>query len=348
MRNRHVGWIAALLALALGFGVGRLRPVDETVASGGDAEPALKHAPPTPAAASDAWQRLVANGGTRTDARDADAGHRIAATPLPTGPFGASVAQLEQLAQAGNAAAAAALAQGFRDCQFFRPATSEQEATAQVEDAAARELAFTDQLADEVQRIAAQQGKQVDIPRDSARAALQRQLQAQHEQSVRCTGVDPDAARNWPFWAQRAAQLGDLDAELSFWQLMIQHADVSTPDELVAQKRIALDALQDALHRGDPRALAAIGKTLALGLFAEPDPYAAYAYLSAAAQAPTADSSTLPWLNAWHNLFVGGNTHNYLERELRDLEASLSTSQRIDAREAGLLLYQRCCSRMGR
>lgn len=345
MRNRYAGWIAGFIALLLGFGLARLRQVHEAAVGIETDSPIQADAAPARPPPSDQWQAIVAKSVAQRNSRRDSRRHP---TAMPTGPFGASVAELEQLARAGDAEAAAALAKGFRDCEFFRPATSQEEATKRVEEATARELAFTDQLVGEVQRIAAEQGKRVEIPALSTRSAMQRQLDAQSELAVRCAGVDPDAAHDWPRWVRRATELGDRDAELSYWQLVIQHADVETPDELVTDKRIALGALQDALGRGDARALAAIGETLARGEFAEPDPYSAYAYFFAAAQAPVADSSTLPWMNMWNVLFTGGNTQGYFERKLRELDASLTAAQRLDAQQAGLALYQQCCSGTGR
>jgi hypothetical protein len=79
-------------------------------------------------------------------------------------------------------------------------------------------------------------------------------------------------------------------------------------------------------------------------MFAEPDAYSAYAYLFAASQMPSADSTTLPWIDMWRLSFVRGSTQEYYARELQELEASLTVAQRLDAQAAGLALYRQCCS----
>lgn len=344
MHNRYMAWIAGLLALAVGFGLARLRQTHEPPeAAPGDRVP-TQAAGASPAHPSTQWQQLVAKSSTHSTARHSGSQSPDAMAPLPAGPFGASVKQLEQLARAGNASAAAALAKGLRSCEFFQPAANAQEAMQRVEERSAQGLAFLDQVAEHVRQSAAEQGRHVDIPLPSTREVMQGELATQRDDTERCTGVDADAARDWPQWLKRAAQLGDLDAELSYWKLVIQHADVTTPEELVTDKRTALATLQHALDRGDSRALAAIGKTLALGMFAEPDAYSAYAYLYAASQAPPAESKSLPWIELSGGLFIRRGTQDYFAQELRELEASLSVAQRLDAEQAGLQLYRQCCS----
>ena len=119
--------------------------------------------------------------------------------------------------------------------------------------------------------------------------------------------------------------------------------------ELIEAKQIAASGLQDSLARGDIRALGAIGATYENGVFSEPDPYLAYAYMYAASQTPDADLATLPWVgkNLFSVMANGIRTQDYYSRTLSRLGASLSPERQAEARQLGLELYAQCCKAPG-
>jgi TPR repeat protein len=212
------------------------------------------------------------------------------------------------------------------------------------------QLDVVDQFVDQVKSAAEKQGKNIGkVPEIPVLPAYQENLRASQNQVRECTGVDSNAARDWMDWQRRAAELRNPKAELTFWHSVLERADGRSLEDLVQDKQVAIAALQDAISRGDPRALMAIGEVLEDGLFAEPDPYLAYAYFYAAAQAPYANIDTLPWIG--HGIFQllaeGRNTQQYVQQNLDRASSALSTSQQLAAQQFGLELYQRCCQGSG-
>lgn len=59
-------------------------------------------------------------------------------------------------------------------------------------------------------------------------------------------------------WYGRAAALGDVEAEVGYWNFAFQHASVEPLDAVRQVKADAADDLDRALAAGDPRALGAI------------------------------------------------------------------------------------------
>jgi TPR repeat protein len=218
------------------------------------------------------------------------------------------------------------------------------------EDTTVTQLGVVDQIVDQVKSAAQKQGKTIGkVPEIPVLPAYQANLQASQNQVRECTGVDSNAARDWMDWQRRAAELRNPDVELTFWHSVLERADGRSLEDLVQDKQVAIAALQDAVARGDPRALMAIGEVLENGLFAEPDPYLAYAYFYAAAQAPYANIDTLPWID--HGIFqllaVGTNTQQYVQQNLDRTSSGLSASQQLAAQQFGLALYQQCCQGSG-
>ena len=264
---------------------------------------------------------------------------------LPSGPFGSNVEILKRLAE-NNADAAYALAVGFQGCQFFVPPKDESEAAAQAESSTVMQLGIIDQLVDQAKDIASKNGKSLGtIPEVSVQSFYQENLTGVQNRARECAGVETSDTRDWMNWLRRAAQLGNSDAELRFWQSVRQNADGRSLEDLMQDKPVAEAALQDSLSHGDVRALMAIGETLDIGLFSDPDPFSAYAYFFAASQAPYADIRTLPWIgqNIFQLLAWGSNTQQYLQRNLDRTGSSLTPAQQQAAQQLGLSLYQRCC-----
>jgi hypothetical protein len=345
--------VAAFSVLMLGYELGKVqtqegvravRPVDAATPSG----TAIQQ-PDT----LNSWQKLAARRGATTTRERGSTSKNTGPgkkAELPSGPFGSNVADLKQLADAGNADAAFALAKGFRDCEFFVPPKTDAEVAQRAEDATVSQLNLVDQIVDEVKSTAQKQGRRIDkIPEIPVQPVLQENLRAGQEQVRQCAGVDTKAARDWLSWQRRAAELGNVEAELTYWDLLLRDADVIKLEELVQDKPIAIAALQDALSHGDARALIAIAEALENGEFDEPDPYLAYAYFFAATQAPYADVGTLPWIG--NNIFIrlasGMNTQQFLQRQLNSVGSSLSASQQLSAQQLGMSLFLQCCQSNG-
>jgi hypothetical protein len=265
--------------------------------------------------------------------------------PLPEGPFGASVAELKRRAADGDAAAALALAKGFRDCQFYVPPKDRADLRQRVEDHTAHSLDFGDQLVN----FAKQHAKEAGIDPDTVKnvdtmTAYRAQLDAETELGAKCAGVDIAEARKWSDWYAQAAKLGYPEAELGYWRVVVDDAEIVPLETLREHKADAVAGLQQELARGDARALAAIAEILMAGWFVEPDPYAAHAYYFAASQMPNADMTSLPWFRGGFSLlFTGRDTQTYFALSLRRTAASLDEQQIAASEALGAEIYARCC-----
>jgi hypothetical protein len=267
---------------------------------------------------------------------------------LPSGAFGPNVEILKQLAD-NDADAAYMLAQGYQDCEFF-VAPKDESAAAQAESSTVMQLGIMDQVIDQAKEAANHAGTSLGaIPEPPVQSIYEENLDAVQKQTRECAGVDKNAARDWMTWQRRAAELGNPDAELKFWQSLREDADARSLEELIQDKRVAEAALRDSLSHGDARALIAMGVAFDVGLFSDPDPFSAYAYFFAASQAPSADTSTLPWIgqNVFQLLSVGSNTQQYLQRTMDRIGSNLSPAQQLAAQRLGLTLYQQCCQGSG-
>ncbi len=245
-----------------------------------------------------------------------------------------------------NADAAYLLAKGYQHCQYFVAPKDAAEAAARAESSTEMQFGIMDAIVDQAKETAKKNGTSVGtIPEVPVQSVYDENLSSVQEQARECAGVDTNNAHDWMIWQRRAAELGNPDAELMFWQSLRDVADSYPVQELVQDKRIAKAALEDSLSHGDARALIAIGETFNVGLFSEPDPFLAYAYFFAASQAPYADIRTLPWIedNFLQVLAAGINTQQYLQRNLDRIGPSLTPAQQESARELGLRLYRQCC-----
>ncbi|MGA9342475.1 MAG: hypothetical protein WBV61_09125 [Rhodanobacteraceae bacterium] len=279
------------------------------------------------------------------------------ANPLPLGPFGANIDELTRLANAGDAAAAEALAEGYRKCRWFKPPKSAAALAKQAEKQTAFSLEFQGQIVDQLVDFAKKHGVDIarpaDPPTDKAYAEV---LKRDQQQVDECTGVPavsypaygfvPDPAYDG---ATRAVELGDHEAGLGYWQQVLAHARLDRLDALGHERALALAALARDRDAGDPRALLAIGNTLLKGFAAEPDPFYAYAYFSAASHMMQVPLSQLPWMNGnfMETIWYGTNTTTYIDSLLRDAGASLDAQQKAQASRIGDELYRSCCEARG-
>jgi hypothetical protein len=297
---------------------------------------------------SNTWQKITARYSPRgrQSVASTDPRRAVWKAELPTGPFGSDIQALEKLANAGNADAAFALSNGFRNCQFFEPLKDDAETGRRAEEKAVFQLGILDQIVDQTKEAAAKQGKKVEnVPEISSQQVYEANLRDVQEQVRQCSGIDTNLAKQWIKWQKLAAELGDTDAELSYWRSVVQAADVRSLDELIEDKQVASTALEDSFLRGDSRALIAVGAVLEDGVFSEPDPYLAYAYLFAASQVPSADIDTLPWVgrNLFERIGSGSSTQSYIKRLMDRAAANLSPTQQLDAQSLGIDLFRQCC-----
>jgi hypothetical protein len=266
--------------------------------------------------------------------------------PLPLGPFGMNVAELERRANAGDARAAKALADGYEDCRGFRPPDDAAQVAEQAEEATARSLELFEQVRGQLNVTARDHGIE-EIPEPSVDAAYADVLAKRWNRIDRCAGVDPQAAEDWYAWYTRAVELGDADASLDYWREVLLHASLQRLERVPQERDLAVSAVGRVLARGDPRALIAIGEMLHAGFFAQPDAFHAYAYVSAATHASSgflARPSNRPGLFGMH---AGESTSDLLSRMLARYGAALDSRQRAEAARVGALLYARCCAGKG-
>ena len=341
--------LAAAIVVIAGYELGKqtqLRDIRQgTIAASphGNLKPRQADSPNT-------RQRIITHAKTLSKATSSDAKRPAQQAQLPSGAFGHNISELKRLADAGNGDAAYALAKGYRACEFYVPPKSNAEVAKRAEDSTVMQLSLVDQIVDQVKSAAAKQGKSIGkVPQIPVLPAYQDNLRASQEQVRQCTGVDTNVAKNWMDWQRRAAELRNPEAELTFWHSVLERADVSSLEDLVQDKQVAIAALRDAVARGDPRALMAIGEVLEDGLFAEPDPYLAYAYFYAASQAPYASINTLPWIGQgiFQLLAEPSNTQQYVQQRLNRTSSSLSAAQQLDAQQLGLELFRQCCQGNG-
>ncbi|MEP7043031.1 MAG: hypothetical protein ABI843_08200 [Dokdonella sp.] len=334
--------VVAAVCWRVGYGFGRSAAVTSTQPA------AVATTVPDRRGVRDAWSSIVAshtrtNLTARADARSASASQTQ--PELPVGPFGAHIGELKRRVEAGDATAAKALAEGYRRCEFFQAPRDQAEIEKRAEDTTVFQLGALDQ----VKRQAAEQGIDVGKLADIAPLPVYRaHLQSETDKAENCRGVDTTDARAWVDWQARAAELGDADAQLGYWQAVFNRADVYPLDELRRRKEAAAAYLQQAFARGDWRALVAIGEVLEMGYFAEPDPYSAHAYYFAAAQAPSSDISVLPWISGmpFEGLEIGRDTRALLQQSLQRTAALLDAGQIALAEQSGVALFAGCCAQL--
>lgn len=327
--------IAAIVgATLIGYRLGKppsSLPLHQSPASVADARPPVVR---------DGWQMIAAKHvTTRANALASST------SALPPGPFVGTVEELKRRVRTGDAQAARRLADGYRRCQFFTPAANEAELEKKTLDQVAGGLNFGEELAGQLRDHAARHGVKLEESKVDPAAVYGQELTAQHELASDCTGIAHAEAADWFKWYEQAAELGEPDAEVGYWNPALAQVSLVDLNEIRHRKDIAVVALQRARARGDWRALAAIGSLLKIGYFAEPDFFGAYAYFFAAAQAPTQPIDALPWIdNGLGRVFAGPDTQTWLARELSDLGSRLDPVQRAQAEQLGVQLYEQCCA----
>jgi TPR repeat protein len=262
--------------------------------------------------------------------------------PLPLGPFGVNVAELERRANAGDSRAAKALADGYEDCRGFRPPDSAAEVARRAEETTASSLDLFEQIRGQLNVIARDNDLE-EIPAPSVGATYANVLAKRWSRIERCTGVDPKAAEDGYAWYTRAVELGDDDASLDYWRKVLLHANMQRLEHVPRERDLAVSAAARVLAKGDPRALVAIGEMLHQGFFTAPDAFHAYAYVSAATQASAgflASPSNRPGMFGIH---AGESMSGLLSRMLARYAAALDPQQRAEAERVGAELYARCC-----
>ena len=300
---------------------------------------------PDRAVVHDAWQ----DAGQRAKLPKVAESRTTPPMPLPEGPFGDNVAELKRRVEAGDSGAAVVLAKGLRICRYYRPPKNPEELQQRLEEITVNELGMADQLADFVKQHA--EGSGVDaskLPKLEAMQVYNEHLRTETEHADNCRGVDAADAKQWGNWYLRAAELGDADAEVTYWRVVTDQSAYLPLEELPPQKAAMEDFLQRALARGDWRALAAIGELYSQGWLAEPDPFYSHAYFFAAAQAPEVSIFELPWMGDWLGpglgiLYTGNTTHTYFSRELQRTGAELDPQQIAESEQLGVALYAQCC-----
>ena len=292
----------------------------------------------------DGWSGIVAH---HVKSTPSSTGAAATAANLPLGPFGINVDELKRRADRGDAQAAKALAVGFHRCRFFEPPKTQVELEQRAEDRTVTGLNLVDQIVDQAKAAARKQNVDIgELPEVDAVTAYEQQLAAETDLAANCNGVDTTEAQGWFTWYQRAAELGDAEAELGYWHIAFDVGDLSSLDEMPHRKNVAATSLQRALSRGDWRALVAIGLVVERGYLAVPDPFDAYAWFYAASLASAEDIAVLPWLtnSPLVRLTVGNDTQAYVAGLLVRTARSLDATQIAAAERVGHERFARCCS----
>lgn len=263
---------------------------------------------------------------------------------LPAGTFGEQFEALRRLAEAGSGEAARLLYDGLEKCRGV-PAAGDQNALL---DTAARhadvQLQLVDQVVQKAKDAAAARGGALVMPEVPTGAVFEEALHQLRERAVECEGAprfDIDASMAL---LERAAILGDADAQLRYANESLRSTggSISVAAEAARRKPLVRDMLAHSLKHGDWRALAVLGDMLSIGYFTDPDPAAAYAYFYAARQAPDASGSRLPWASGPTLMFFGDAAAE-LDADMARLAARLTPEEITLAQGAGLALYTRCC-----
>jgi hypothetical protein len=337
-RTRIAGFVAAAIgAWAIAYWSGR------SVASATPRESTLPASAIPHASQHEAWDRIV----HRAVATPAKPPAKPAlSTPLPDGPFGATIDELRRRALGGEASAALALATGYRACQFYQPPKDQADLEQRVEDSTVQHLNLLDQLVDQVKQQAAAQGiESPKIPHVDSMDVYHETMKTEVATSEKCSGVVHRDAEHWRGWWARAAALGDEDAALAYWHIAFEAESEASLDELAEEKSLAADYLERAYESGDPRSLAAIAEVYRAGYYGDPDPFMAHAYFFAASQSPNAPILTLPWIDGGLELLVTGNdTATYYAIGLKWTAATLDPAEIADAERMGAALFAQCCS----
>ena len=191
-------------------------------------------------------------------------------------PFATARPDLEQRARNGDAHAATLLARTLSRCNHYVPSA--------------------DSLLEQWVVDLAASGGSVTVNKEqlSPDETLS-MLKLGYEQLNRdCRGVsglnEADAPAKAFEWIERAAALGDADAQALYGQLAFATYEVRTAvanaEEIRERKRLALEYLQRSLARGDALALRVMSEHYTKGPLLAPDAQRAYAYLYAYSLTP--------------------------------------------------------------
>jgi hypothetical protein len=199
-----------------------------------------------------------------------------AASDLDDRPFVEARAELERRAERGDARAAARLGRAFAQCNGYVPVDDAQLESWVVE-ATARGVVFNegDHPLGPDALLARLKANQAQRARDCANAG----------------GIDEKDPRPLAFrWTERAAALGDADAQALYGSLAFAtysaRSAIVDAEELRERKRIARDYLERSLARGDALALQQMYLHHAHGTLYPEDAEAAYRYLYAYSLTP--------------------------------------------------------------
>ena len=183
-------------------------------------------------------------------------------------PFSAIRPELERRALEGDAAAARRLGLTLANCNHYvdvPDATIEE----RVVDAAASGMTVKD-------------GNRV-VPPEEILALYKLGIQQKRRDCKGVSGLDePDAWKQAFRWIERAASLGDADAQALFGALAFADFDARNAlvdaEKMRDRKELAIDYLQRSLAAGDALALAQMSIRYQDGILFPPDPEKAYAY----------------------------------------------------------------------
>lgn len=191
-------------------------------------------------------------------------------------PFSEVRAELEQSALAGDARAARRLGFILSNCNHYAPVDS-----AQLENAVIDFVARGSVVKEHDRILSAAELLARIKPRD-----------AQHELDCKnVSGVDEKFADRQAFgWIERAAALGDADAQALYGSLAFSTYTVRTAlddaERVRERRRLAAEYLGRSLAQGDGLALREMAVRYSSGIFVSSDPEKAYAYLYAYSLTP--------------------------------------------------------------
>lgn len=198
------------------------------------------------------------------------------AKPLDDQSFVDVRAELERRAQQGDAHAAARLGRTFAYCNGY-VATSESQLETAVIEASAHGVTVADG------------GHALDP--DALLARIKTGHAQQARECAQATGVNEKNAPALALhWMERAAALGDADAQALYGRLAFADYDtrsaIAQAEELRDRKRVAREYLQHSLASGDALALQQMSANYHSGTLFPADAEAAYRYLYAYSLTP--------------------------------------------------------------
>ena len=203
--------------------------------------------------------------------REKPSAKREDSTPeiLDDRPFTEIRPELERRALAGDAVAARRLGLTLANCNRFVD-VSDEKIEETVVDSSARGMTVKD-------------GNRV-VPPDEMLSLIKLGMRQKRHDCKGVSGLDePDAWKKAFQWIERAAALGDADAQAVYGTLAFADFDARNAlvdaERMRDRKQLAIDYLQRSLAQGDAQALMQMSGRYADGLLFAPDPEKAYAYV---------------------------------------------------------------------